>query len=98
MESVESRLGQQLLRYALAGTYTFRKICRLHRDRKEGELRDFYLKACEKGVVFLLEPLSLNNYYALTPAIRDYLPDQPKHTQMSVLARAIALKDPPEGQ
>jgi hypothetical protein len=35
IDTVESELGQQLLSYAHAGTYTFRRICRMHRDRKE---------------------------------------------------------------
>jgi hypothetical protein len=64
----------------------------LHRDRKEGELRDFYMKGCEKGVVFLLDLLSLNNCYALTPAIREYLPDQPRHGQLAGLAKAVAIR------
>jgi len=34
INKIESELGRQLLEYASKGTYSFRKICRMHRDKK----------------------------------------------------------------
>jgi hypothetical protein len=40
-----------------------------------------------------LDLLSLNNCYILTDKIKEYLPEQPKHSELAEIARAIALKE-----
>jgi hypothetical protein len=72
---VESGLARQLLIYAYSGVFTFKKICRLHPEKKESDISSFYSKAIEKGVVFMLDMISLNNVYVLTEKISKYISD-----------------------
>jgi hypothetical protein len=62
---VESEFGRKLLWYAYEGLYCFKKICRLHPDRNE-DIRAFYEKGVERGMVFILDMVNINNVYALT--------------------------------
>lgn len=73
IELVESPFGRELLRYAFKGVFTFKKICKLHLDRKEGDIKAFYEIAVRKGLVFMLDMVNLNNVYVLTQKIFDYV-------------------------
>ena len=66
IDQIESETGQQLLWYAYRGIYTFKKICKLHPDKKENDILAFYLSAVKKGVVFIVDMINMNNVYVLT--------------------------------
>lgn len=73
--SIQSDLGKKLMVYACEGVLTFRKICKLHSDRKESELKEFYEVAIKKGMVFMLDLFLLTNVYALGEGILDLVAD-----------------------
>lgn len=64
-----------MLYYAYKGMFTFKKICKLHPDKKETDIAKFYSIAIDKGVVFMVDMISLNNVYVLTDKITKYVSD-----------------------
>lgn len=51
------------------------------------------MKGAEKGMIYLLDIINLNNCYVLTDKIKEYLPEQPLHEQLSEHARAVSKKE-----
>jgi hypothetical protein len=92
---VQNELAKKLLKYAYHGEFTLKKICDLHKDTKQTEIKHFYKKTIQKGLLFMLDIFSLHNIYTLTDQIKHFIADSDKHSVLTQLKKNILLDPKP---
>ena len=80
------------MRYAYRGVYTFKKICKIHSDKQEADIKKFYSIAIQKGLVFMLDMIHLHNVYVLNQNMMDFIREtEESQIKMNHIASSIVL-------